>query len=60
MGWRIGVQFPVGAEIFVFTIMSTSVLLPTQPCIHWAPEESFFTGHEADHSSPLVAKVKNV
>jgi hypothetical protein len=55
-----GFSFQRGQRIFVFTIMSTSVLLPTQPWIQWVPEESFFTGHEADHSSPSVAKVKNV
>jgi hypothetical protein len=35
MGWMTGVQFLIGAGIFLLTTMSTLALGPTQPPIQW-------------------------
>jgi len=58
-----GVQFPVGMGIFLFSTVSKLDLGPTQPPIQWVLEA--LSGglkqpvHEADHSPPSSAKVKN-
>jgi len=55
-----GVQFPAGAIIafFLFTIESRPTLWPTQPSIQWVPG-ALTPGHEAGHSPPFSAEVKN-
>jgi hypothetical protein len=62
MGWMIGVQFPVGVGIFLFSIMSRLALGPTQPPIQCVPGALSLgvkqLGHEADHSPASRAKVK--
>jgi hypothetical protein len=59
-GWMIGaLRFNSwqGLGIFLFTTASRTALEPTQPPIQWAPG-ALSLGHEADHSPPLSAKVK--
>jgi hypothetical protein len=65
MGWTIGVlgfDSWQGLGIFLFTITSRMALGPTQPLIQWVPGALFLgvkrSGHEADHSPPSSAKVK--
>jgi hypothetical protein len=52
-----------GLGIFLFTTMSRTVLGPTQPPIQWVPGALSlgvkWPGHEADHSPPSSAEVKN-
>jgi hypothetical protein len=51
-----------GLGIFLFTTASTTSLGPTQPPIQWVPEALSLgvkrLGHEADHSPPSSAEVK--
>jgi hypothetical protein len=58
------VRFPVGAGIFLYTTTSRTALGPTQPPIQWVPGALSLgikqLGHEADHSPPSSAQVKNV
>jgi hypothetical protein len=60
--WRFESQRGLG--IFLFTTMSRLALGPTQPPFQWVPGALPLgvkgTGHEADHSSPISAEVKNV
>jgi hypothetical protein len=53
-----------GLGIFLFTTTSRLALGPTQPPIQWVPEALSLgvkqPGHEADHSFPSSAEVKNV
>jgi hypothetical protein len=53
-----------GLGIFLFTTMSISALGPTQSPIQWVLGALSLRvrqpGHEADHSPPSSAKVKNV
>jgi hypothetical protein len=65
-GWTIGVQgFDSwrGLGIFLFTTMSRTALRPTQPPIQWVPGALSlgvkWLGHEADHSPPSGAEVRN-
>jgi hypothetical protein len=48
----------------IFTTTSRTALGPTQPPTEWVPGALSLRvklqGHEADHSSPLSAEVKNV
>jgi len=67
MGWTVGVlDFDSwqGLGIFLFTIMSRLDLRPTQLPIQWVPGALSLglkqLGHEADHSPPSSANVKNV
>jgi len=63
MGWMIGVQFPVGVGIFLFSIMSRLALGPTQPPIQWIPGALslgvIHLRHEADRLPPPSTEVKN-
>jgi hypothetical protein len=60
MGWG---SIPSEGNIFVFSTTSRLVLRPTQPPIQWAlgaPSMGVkWQGHEADHSPPSSAEVKN-
>jgi hypothetical protein len=51
-----------GLGIFLFTTASTTALGPTQPPIQWVPGALSMRvkqpGHEADHSPPSSAEVK--
>jgi hypothetical protein len=65
MGWMIRVLgFDSWCElaIFLFTTASRMALGPTQPPIQWVPGALSLgvkqPGHEADHSPPSSAKVK--
>jgi hypothetical protein len=53
----------MGKDIFLFSAASRPCLGPTQPPIQWVPETVFLevkrAGHEADHSPPSRADVKN-
>jgi fatty acid desaturase len=66
MGWMIGVRWFHSRRalgIFLFTTATILALQPTQPLIQWVPGALSLVvkclGHEADHSSPFSAKVKN-
>jgi hypothetical protein len=66
MGWTIGVlgfDSRRGLEIFLFTTASRTALGPTQPPIQWVSGALSLgvkrSGHEADHSPPSSAEVKN-
>jgi len=56
-------QFPVGAGIFSLFTTSRQALVHTQPPIQWVLGSHFpwvkWSGHQADHSPPSSAKVKN-
>jgi hypothetical protein len=58
-----GVRFQAGARDFLFSIASRPALGLTQPPIQWVPGDVYlevkWPGHEADHSPPTSAKVKN-
>jgi hypothetical protein len=65
-GWTIGVlRFDSrrGLGIYLFTTVSRTALGPTQPPIKWVPGTLSLgvkrPGHEADHSPPSSAEVKN-
>jgi len=65
MGWKIGVlgfNSRGGLGIILFTTVSRMDLGPTQPPIQWVPGalslEIKRSGHEADHSPPSSAEVK--
>jgi hypothetical protein len=71
-GWRLGyelddrrvkVRFPEGAREFIFSIASRQAVGPTQPPVQRVPAALFLgikrQGHEADHSPPFSAEVKN-
>jgi hypothetical protein len=67
MGWMIGVlgfDFWHGLGIFLFTTAFRMALGTTQPPIQWVPGALSLgikqPGHEADHSPPPSAEVKNV
>jgi hypothetical protein len=55
-----GITLSMG--IFLFTTASGMALGPTQPPIRWVPGALFLgvkrLGHEADHSPPSSAEVK--
>jgi hypothetical protein len=67
VGWVIrvwGFDSWWGLEIFLFSTMFRPTLEPTQPPIQWilgalSPGVKWL-GHEADHSLPSSAKVKNM
>jgi hypothetical protein len=66
-GWTIrvlGFDSWQGLGIFLFTTTSRMALGPTQPPIQWVPGVLSLgvmqLGHEANHSPPSSAKVKNV
>jgi hypothetical protein len=64
MGWMIGGSGPSrGCGIFLFATMFRLTLGRTQLPIQWAPGALSLwvkqAGHEADHSPPSRAKVKN-
>jgi hypothetical protein len=58
-----GVRFPVGTNIFLFTVASRIALGPTQPPIELVPGVPTpglkLPGCEDDHSLPCSAQVKN-
>jgi hypothetical protein len=65
MGWMIevlGFDSWQGLGIFLFTTVSRMALGPTQPPIQWVLGAISLgvkqPGHEADHSPPSSAKVK--
>jgi len=64
-GWTIGLagfEFRRGLKIFHSDTVSRLVLGPTQPPIQWVTEALSLgvkrPGHEADHSPPFSAEVK--
>jgi hypothetical protein len=64
-GWTIGVlgfDSRQGLAIFLFSAASRTALGPTQPPIQWVPGAFSLgverQGHEADHSPPSSAEVK--
>jgi hypothetical protein len=66
MGWMIrvlGFNSWQGLGIFLFTTVSRTALVPTKPPIQWVLGALSLgvkqPGHEADHSPPSSAKVKN-
>jgi hypothetical protein len=60
---RPGFNFWKGKEFFLLDTASRPALEPTQPPIQWVPgalsQGLRRPGHEADHSPPLNAEVKN-
>jgi hypothetical protein len=58
MGWRAQVWFLAGKNVSLSSTLSRRALGPIQPPIQWAPSVKR-PGHEADHSAPSSAKVKN-
>jgi hypothetical protein len=67
MDWTIGVlgfDSQQGLGIFLFTTASRTALGHTQPLIQWVPGSLSlgveWPGHEADHSPPSGAEVKNI
>jgi hypothetical protein len=65
MGWTFGVlgfDSQWGLGIFLLTTASRVALGPTQPPIQWVPGALSLgvkqLGHEADHSPPSSAEVK--
>jgi hypothetical protein len=67
LGYRLddqGFESQQGLEIFLFATMSRMALWPTQPPVQWIPGALSlgvkWLGHEADHSPPSSAEVKNV
>jgi hypothetical protein len=63
-GYQLDGRVPFLAEIFLLSAVSRLGLKPTQPPIQWIPEALSSVekrpGHEADHSPPPNADVKNV
>jgi hypothetical protein len=61
-GWTIGVRFPAGPGIFLFTTASRTALGPAQPPIQWVLGVLSLgvkrPGREADHSPLSSAEVK--
>jgi hypothetical protein len=61
-GWS-GIGVPGRMGVFLFTTLSRLALGPTQPVIQWVPGALSLgvkqPGHEAGHSPPSSAKVKN-
>jgi hypothetical protein len=62
--WTAGVEFPAGAEIFIFaTLVFILALGPTQAHMQLVPGVLTLgvkrPGREADHSPPSSADVKN-
>jgi hypothetical protein len=56
-----GVQFFKGLGIFLYSTSSIPALGPTQPPMKWVPGALSLevkAGHEADHSPPSSAEVK--
>jgi hypothetical protein len=51
----VGIRVPVGSRIF--STSSRPAMRPTQPPIQWVPGLKG-PGHEADHSFPTIAEVK--
>jgi hypothetical protein len=60
----LGFDYEWGLGIFLFTTVSRMALGPTQPPIQWVLGDLSLgvkqPVHEADHSPPSSAKVKNV
>jgi hypothetical protein len=66
LGYRLddwGFESQQGLGIFLFTTTSRLAVGPTQPPNQWAPVALSlgikWMGHEADHSPPSSAEVKN-
>jgi hypothetical protein len=61
MGWMTEIQFLLGVGICLFSTVLRLPLGITTPMVTGAPSsEVKQLGHEADHSPPFSAKVKNV
>jgi hypothetical protein len=56
-------SIPGRSKIFLFSIATRPALRPNQPPIQWVPQALSSgvkrPGHEADHSPPSSAEVKN-
>jgi hypothetical protein len=63
MGWTVGVGFPAKARDYLHYTVSRPALGPTQHPIQWILGALSLgvkrQGHEADHSPPSIAEVKN-
>lgn len=58
---RCRIQFPMGAEIYLVTIIASLAIMPNHPLAHWIPRSLStwvkWPGHEADRFLPSSTKV---